>query len=139
MEETILTAPNNDGRILKLEIKQKNTHIKKRKVKTWTPEEDDRLIKLYDDNPKKWGLIASLMNDRNENQCLHRYRRLSQLGAHKKIWSSEEDQTILSLVKKVGKNWKLLSEIIGTKTGKQIRERFINKLDPKIKTEEWTD
>ena len=134
MEETILTAPNNDGRIVKLEIKQKNTHIKKRKVKTWTPEEDDRLIKLYDDNPKKWGLIASLMNDRNENQCLHRYRRLSQLGAHKKIWSSEEDQTILSLVKKVGKNWKLLSEIIGTKTGKQIRERFINKLDPKIKT-----
>lgn len=26
---------------------------------------------------------------------------------------------------------------MGTKTGKQIRERFINKLDPK--TEEWTD
>jgi myb proto-oncogene protein len=43
------------------------------------------------------------------------------------------------LVKKVGKNWKLLSEIIGTKTGKQIRERFINKLDPKIKNEDWTD
>lgn len=79
------------------------------------------------------------MNDRNENQCLHRYRRLSQLGAHKKIWSADEDQTILSLIKKVGKNWKLLSEIIGTKTGKQIRERFINKLDPKIKNEEWTD
>lgn len=29
--------------------------------------------------------------------------------------------------------------MIGTKTGKQIRERFINKLDPKIKKEEWTD
>lgn len=109
MEETIFTTPNNEGRILKLEIKQKNTHIKKRKVKTWTPEEDDKLIKLYDEYPKKWGLIASLMTDRNENQCLHRYRRLSQLGAHKKIWSAEEDQTILSLIKKVGKNWKLLS------------------------------
>ena len=43
------------------------------------------------------------------------------------------------MIKKVGKNWKLLSEIIGSKTGKQIRERFINKLDPKIKNEEWTD
>ena len=139
MEETMLRTPNNEGRILKLEIRQKNTHIKKRKVKTWTPEEDDRLVKLYDDYPKKWGIIAGLMNDRNENQCLHRYRRLSQLGAHKKIWSAEEDQTIVSLVKKVGKNWKLLSEIIGTKTGKQIRERFINKLDPKIKNDEWTD
>lgn len=79
------------------------------------------------------------MSDRNENQCLHRYRRLSQLGAHKKIWSSQEDKAILTLVKKVGKNWKLLSEIIGTKTGKQIRQRFINKLDPKIKNEDWTD
>lgn len=31
---------NNDGKILKLEIKQKSAYIKKRKVKTWTPEED---------------------------------------------------------------------------------------------------
>jgi hypothetical protein len=41
------------------------------------------------------------------------------------------------LVKKIGKNWKLLSEIISTKTGKQIRERF--KLIPKIKSKNWTD
>lgn len=38
MEETILAAPNNEGRILKLEIKQKNAYIRKRKVKTWTPD-----------------------------------------------------------------------------------------------------
>ena len=43
------------------------------------------------------------------------------------------------MIKKIGKNWKLLSETIGTKTGKQIRERFINKLDPKIKREDWSD
>lgn len=42
-------------------------------------------------------------------------------------------------MKKIGKNWKLLSELLGSKTGKQIRERFINKLDPKIKNEDWTD
>lgn len=29
--------------------------------------------------------------------------------------------------------------MLGTKTGKQIRERFINKLDPKIKKEDWSD
>ena len=107
-------------------------------MKTWTSEEDEKLIQLYEEYPKRWNFIASLMNDRNENQCLHRYRRLSQMGSQKKIWSTEEDKTILSLMKKVGKNWKLLSEILGTKTGKQIRERFINKLDPKIKSEEWT-
>ena len=46
MEETIL-APNNDGRILKLEIKQKSAQIRKRKVKTWTADEDQLLVKLY--------------------------------------------------------------------------------------------
>lgn len=40
MEETVLSAPNNDGKIVKLQIKQKNINIKKRKVKTWTSEED---------------------------------------------------------------------------------------------------
>lgn len=45
---------------------------------------------------------------------------------------------MITLVKKIGKNWKILSEMIGSKTGKQIRERFINKLDPKIKVEEWS-
>ena len=45
---------------------------------------------------------------------------------------------VTKLVKKFGKNWKVLSEVIGTKTGKQIRERYINKLDPKIKKEDWT-
>lgn len=29
--------------------------------------------------------------------------------------------------------------MLGSKNGKQIRERFINKLDPKIKKEEWTE
>ena len=94
---------------------------------------------MYDKYPKKWANIAAMMGDRNENQCLHRYRRLSQLGINRKIWSSEEDETIKKMIKKVGKNWKLLSEMIGTKTGKQIRERFINKLDPKIKREDWSD
>lgn len=79
------------------------------------------------------------MTDRNENQCLHRYRRLVQLGKSHKIWSSQEDETILKLIKKYGKNWKLISEMLGSKNGKQIRERYINKLDPRIKREDWSE
>jgi hypothetical protein len=61
------------------------------------------------------------MKHRNENQCLHRYRRLSQVGVQRKTWSTEEDEAVLNLIKSVGKNWKMLSELLGTKTGKQIR------------------
>lgn len=62
-----------------------------------------------------------------------------QLGRSQKIWSPEEDETILRLIKKYGKNWKLISEMLGSKNGKQIRERYINKLDPRIKREDWSE
>ena len=45
---------------------------------------------------------------------------------------------VQKLIKRVGKNWKLISEMLGSKTGKQIRERYINKLDPNIKKHPWT-
>lgn len=98
-----------DGVKVNMEIKQKRLHSKKRKVKTWTQEEDIMLLELYHEYPKKWANIASMMQDRNENQCLHRYRRITQLGDHRKIWSTEEDETVKKLIKKVGKNWKVLS------------------------------
>jgi hypothetical protein len=78
------------------------------------------------------------MKNRNENQCLHRFRRLVQVGDHKKIWSSEEDRTVLDMAAKYGNNWKFIAATLKTKTGKQIRERYINKLDPSIKREEWS-
>lgn len=137
--EFVIPIISKDGRTINMEVKQKSHQVTKRRVKTWTNEEDNQLLELYLRFPKKWAEIAALMNDRNENQCLHRYRRLSQLGKNHKIWSSDEDETIKKLIKKYGKNWKLLSEMLGSKNGKQIRERFINKLDPRIKKEDWSE
>lgn len=57
---------------------------------------------------------------------------------HTKNWSEEEDSVVQKLIKRIGKNWKLVSEMLGSKTGKQIRERYINKLDPDIKKNAWS-
>lgn len=136
--EFVIPVISKDGRQMSMEVRQKNHQLSKRKVKTWTNEEDTKILELYERLPKKWSEIAALMTDRNENQCLHRYRRLVQLGKSHKIWSSQEDETILKLIKKYGKNWKIISEMLGSKNGKQIRERYINKLDPTIKREDWS-
>lgn len=37
------------------------------------------------------------------------------------------------MIAKIGHNWKLIAQELGTKNGKQIRQRFINKLDPTIR------
>jgi len=104
-----LEVEGDSGEIVRLQITEREGAKRKRKVKTWTSDEDDLLIRLYEKHPKKWSCISSLMPERNENQCLHRYRRLSQLGRQRKIWSEEEDETVKKLIKKVGKNWKFLS------------------------------
>lgn len=52
MEETNLThyskpISRSDGTKVNIEIRQKHNCSKKRKVKTWTPEEDQQLIILH--------------------------------------------------------------------------------------------
>jgi len=46
---------------------------------------------------------------------------------------------ILELVNVYGKSWSKISKILGTRNGKQIRDRFINVLDPEIKKGKFTE
>ena len=57
----------------------------------------------------------------------------------RKQWDEEEDMEVVRLVKKYGKNWKKIEEEMQGRSGKQIRERFINKLDPHIQHEKFTE
>lgn len=40
----------------------------------WTQQEVERLDELVEEHGEKWGLIASLMNGRTDNQCARRWR-----------------------------------------------------------------
>ena len=46
---------------------------------------------------------------------------------------------MIDLVRKHGYNWTLIASQIEGRTGKQIRERFINKLDPRINRSKFTE
>lgn len=50
-QEKDIKKPNKD--FIKIEILQKNFNVKKRKVKSWTNEEDDKLLSLFNQHPKK--------------------------------------------------------------------------------------
>jgi len=54
-------------------------------------------------------------------------------------WNKEEDEIVIQLVKKHGlKSWSALSVHLPGRTGKQIRERWHNQLDPNVKKDRWT-
>jgi hypothetical protein len=62
------------------------------------------------------------------------------LKAHKKrAWSRQEDMQLVEAVALHGAaNWEDLAMAIGTRSGKQCRERYHNILDPQIYRGQWT-
>lgn len=57
----------------------------------------------------------------------------------RRTWQKWEDDQIMELIQEHGKNWTLISKLAGgTRTGKQIRDRYLNKLNPSIAKTEWT-
>ena len=57
----------------------------------------------------------------------------------KGAWGREEDEKIMRLVQIYGKSWSKISKVLVTRNGKQIRDRFINVLDPEIKKGKFTE
>ena len=105
----------------------------------WKKEEDNLLIELATKfNERSWKQISLHFNNKNPAQCRARYKRIRP-GIIKGAWSKEEDDTILSLVDLYGKNWSLIAKKVPTRNGKQIRDRFINVLDPKIAKKKFSD
>ncbi|KAJ1472642.1 Homeodomain-like protein [Baffinella frigidus] len=57
----------------------------------------------------------------------------------KNPWSREEDEQVLELVARFGvKSWSALAVHLPGRSGKQIRERWHNQLDPSVKKDRWT-
>jgi hypothetical protein len=54
-------------------------------------------------------------------------------------WSKEEDEQVIELVARFGvKSWSALAVHMPGRSGKQIRERWHNQLDPNVKKDKWT-
>lgn len=105
----------------------------------WLKEEDDLLLLLAQKyNEKSWIKVSLFFKNKNPAQCRARYKRIRP-GIIKGSWSKEEDNSILQLVNKLGKNWSLIAKLVPTRNGKQIRDRFINYLDPEINRKKFTE
>jgi hypothetical protein len=115
------------------------TIIKIKNKKKWTKEEDKLLVNLAEQYKEKhWKDISTNFKNKNALQCFSRYKRIRP-GIVKGSWSREEDDRILQLVSTYGKCWSKISKVLKTRNGKQIRDRFINVLDPKIKKGKFTE
>ena len=104
----------------------------------WTEKEDEILKeKAKQFNYKNWNSIAEFIPGRTSIQCSARFRRIKP-GLIKGAWTKEEDSELLSLYRKYGRNWAAISKEMPHRTGKQIRDRFLNGLDTKYERGKFT-
>jgi hypothetical protein len=71
---------------------------------------------------------------------LSQSRRIQKQAPSKRgLWSPEEDSRLIDLVEKHGRKWAELARMMPGKGRRQIRNRYMNALQPEINWEEWTD
>ena len=118
---------------------KKNKRKEIKKTNFWTEEEDKILKeKAKEYNFKNWKLIANFISGKNSIQCSARFRRIRP-GLIKGPWGKEEDTKLISLYEKYGRNWSAISKEMPQRTGKQIRDRFLNSLDTRYKRGKFSE
>jgi hypothetical protein len=120
---------------------QEGTTMAKSGVK-WTPEEDEKLteaVKKFGD--KNWQSVATALGGlRSGQQCLHRWQKTLNPNIRRGRWDQSEDNLLTMAIKAYGAgNWRLVQKHVPGRTDVQCRERWVNVLDPSVKSSDgWT-
>ena len=112
-------------------------------VSTWNEPESLNLI------PESFADFETSLffeDSENDNTLLQASKKISKSsnGSYKKSkrarnpWTPREDAKLMELMKKYGQSWAMISSQLEGRTGKQVRDRYLNKLRPNIKCGDWS-
>lgn len=111
---------------------------KVKKINKWTKEEDQKLLKLIVPKKLNWKEVASNFQQKSYVQCYNRYQRIGR-SFSKGSWSKAEDEQLLRSFLTFGRRWNLIAKDMGNcRTSKQIRDRYMNTLNPKLNKKNFT-
>lgn len=114
------------------------------KKENWNKREDKLLQSLTNIRGRKnWVKISEKFNKKNSKkfqktpkQCQQRHLQL--IPKVKGRWSEEEDNELMRLYKELGPHWAQIGKLLKQRTGKQIRDRFLNRLDNRLNQSAFT-
>jgi hypothetical protein len=118
-------------------MKEISTMRKARKRVTWTSEQEQKLISLVK-SETSWSKISNEFADKTQYDCKLRYRSINP-NLKKGAWDEVEDKNLLEAVKVHGKKWQKIAQEFTGRNAKQIRDRYINYLDPDLKKGKFTN
>ena len=105
---------------------------------TITDYADDHLTEDEMETDSKQSYVPSI-----KRKIIKKQKKLStKINKKKKLfrnlWQPHEDEQLLQLVNKYGYSWSLISHMITGRSGKQVRDRYLNKLNPSINKGKWS-
>jgi hypothetical protein len=105
----------------------------------WTPREDEILRQAVDIyKGRAWKQVAELLPGRTHSQAAHRWQKVLDPKLKKGSWSLEEDIQLQKAVEELGEgHWSRVAEKVGTRNGKQCRERWRNQISPDVDKRPW--
>ncbi|CAD8181178.1 unnamed protein product [Paramecium octaurelia] len=107
---------------------------------TWTTKSVEKLKELHVLQQGNWKSISSLLNGPTPLECMFKWQQLHPDSApSRQLWSPEEDEQLKELVQKFGKKWSKICTVMNWRTGKQVRERYLNQLQGTINQDKWTE
>lgn len=128
-----LTAPQSGAALLGSLTREQAPGI------GWPPEEDIVLTNCMSNqkSPVDWEVIArDHGKGRNARECHDRWTRYLKPGARKGQWREEEDAIVLRVIAQSSEHpftqWADLAPQLPGRSGKQIRDRWVNYLNPAI-------
>ncbi|CAD8081621.1 unnamed protein product [Paramecium sonneborni] len=110
------------------------------KGQLWSKDEVDNLIKYYKQYNGDWKKIIKHLKGRNISQCSQKYRKLQdQEKRTKRKWSIEEDKILLKCYEQYGRQWIKIAEKLPGRTSKQVRDRYVNQINPTLNHDQWDE
>lgn len=94
---------------------------------TWSDQEDALLTKLESQMPhvfKNWGKLAAHMPGRTSKQCRERWRQYLDPRLNRSLFSPQEDERLIQLYEKLGKQWSLIAKHLDGRTENSVCSRI---------------
>jgi hypothetical protein len=92
----------------------------------WSDERDELLISLAKSNRRNnWKFISQNIKKTSPEECMRRFK-IIRTDIKRGYWSFEEDEQLLKLYHLIGPSWAKIAQIMRTREGKQVRDRYIN-------------
>jgi hypothetical protein len=107
-----------------------------RRIKRWSEQEDELIKQMsVNKNRKNWKPLLEKMKNKSTIDCITRFKTLCFKRGR---WTKEEDERLIKFYDLFGSSWNVISKLMKNRHWKQVRERFINYLDPTVNNGPFT-